>query len=123
MTPIAAGTVLCRTDDVGEGEARGFLPPDAAARVIVVRRAGRLLGWLDSCPHYSPGTPMAWRRDGYLDGDRQHLVCHAHGALFDIDSGRCLRGPPVGKGLTRVPLGVDADGNVVVTAALHGIEE
>lgn len=85
---------LCHSSDVPEGAARGFLPlPDASRRVIVVKRGGQLFGYIDACPHYRGGTPMAWRRDAYLNGAGTHLACHAHGALFDIETGACVSGP------------------------------
>ncbi len=98
--------------------ARGILPhPGAPRRVIVTRRDGRLYGWLDNCPHYDGGSPMAWRRDAYLDGSGDYLACHAHGALFDIESGECLIGPCLGMALTSVSLRVE-DGQVVLAGAI-----
>lgn len=104
---------LCHETDVAEGEARGFLPdPQALRAVIVVRREGRFHAYLDSCPHYSSGTPMAWRKDAYLSGDRKHIACHAHGALFEIDSGICVEGPCLGRSLTPVLLTRTEDGSL-----------
>lgn len=111
----AAGTRLCHLDDIDDGDARAFLPaPTARCKVIVVRQQRHLHGWLDSCPHYTPGTPMAWRTDAYLDGERRYLCCHAHGALFEISTGRCVRGPCLGRALRAVPLQLDRAGNVIV---------
>lgn len=47
---------------------------------------------------------MAWRKDAYLSGDGQHIVCHAHGARFDIATGVCNLGPCLGHALTPVRL-------------------
>ncbi len=117
-SPSPAGAVLCRDDEIAEGDARGFLPhPGAPRRVIVTRRAGVVRGWLDNCPHYDGGSPMAWRRDAYLDGSGTYLACHAHGALFDIDSGACVIGPCLGRSLTPVTLRV-ADGRVMLAAPI-----
>lgn len=116
---VAAGTILCLAADVPEGQARGLeLLANAPCKVIVVRRDGRFHGWLDSCPHYPGGTPMAWRRDAYLDGSGSYLSCHAHGALFDVASGECLIGPCLGKALTAVPLAVDAADHLVLVKNL-----
>jgi len=117
---VPAGTWLCRAQDIGEGQARGFLPaPDAPRKVIVVRWKGQLYGWLDRCPHYLQGTPMAWRKDGYLNGDGTHLACHAHGAWFEIETGQCVRGPCLGRSLTAVPLAETAGGDVVLATDLE----
>jgi nitrite reductase/ring-hydroxylating ferredoxin subunit len=109
---------LCHRDDVPEGHARGF-PFGAGARrkVIVVRKDGRLHGWLDACPHYEGGTPMAWRSDAYLNGEGTHLACHSHGALFEIETGRCVLGPCLGQRLTRVELAETDRGEVVIATA------
>ena len=104
---------LCRADAIGEGQARGFpRTPGARQKVIVLRKGGRLHGWLDSCPHYAGGTPMAWKTDRYLNGEGTHLACHSHGAQFDMETGDCVVGPCLGQRLTRVRLETGADGMV-----------
>ena len=114
-----AGTVLCHQDDVAEGEARGFRPaPNAPRRVIVARRYGRLLGWLDSCPHYQPGWLMAQRGNDYLNSAGTHIACATHGAIFNIDTGICIMGPAQGARLTPVPVRVNDDGYVVLKGNL-----
>lgn len=104
---------LCHIDDLPNGQARG-LAPDGTGRatVLVVRRGHELRAYLDACPHQ--GKPMAWRQDAYLDAARQHIVCFAHGAQFDIDTGLCLRGPCEGDALVPVPLILRDDGEVHV---------
>lgn len=112
---------LCHRKDVPNGAAYGFMPGQSARRkIIVVNRDGRLDAYVNSCPHYRGGTPMAWRENAYLSGDGLHLACHAHGALFDIDTGDCVSGPCLGRKLTRVPLIEDADGNLHVPAHFAG---
>lgn len=103
--PATAGRVLCRSADLAEGQARGFALHDGGeTKVIALRRGGRVLGWLDLCPHYAGGTPMAWRRDAYLNADGSRLVCFSHNALFDPETGECTDGPCLGKRLRRIPL-------------------
>lgn len=103
---------LCRIDDLAEGQARGFSVPGQKRKVIVVRREGRIRAYLDSCPHYAGGTPMAWKTDAYLNGEGTHLACHSHGALFDVETGECILGPCLGRSLTRVPLRISGSGDV-----------
>ena len=106
---------LCHQDDLAEGEARGFNPASSGRRkVIVARRNDRLFGWLDACPHYTSGTPMAWKVDAYLNGEGTHLACHSHGALFDIKTGECVLGPCLGQSLTKVELVVGTNGDIFV---------
>jgi nitrite reductase/ring-hydroxylating ferredoxin subunit len=104
--------MLCRVGDLAEGDTRGFEVPGWRAKVILVRKAGAVHGWRDLCPHYAGGTPMAWKRDAYLNGARTHLACHAHGAWFDIETGVCVQGACLGKRLTRVPLRIDEAGGI-----------
>lgn len=90
--------VLCRLDELPEGGSRGF---DREARgqatVFAVRHGGQVYVYADRCPHH--GTPMAWRRDAYLNAARDRIVCAAHGAQFEIDTGRCVLGPCLGERL------------------------
>ena len=111
---------LCHSDDVGEGQARGYVvAPGSRRKVILTRRHGRLFGWLDACPHYPGGTPMAWRSDAYLNGEGTHLACHSHGALFDLETGECVLGPCLGQGLKRVELMVTEEGDVLIASSVR----
>jgi nitrite reductase/ring-hydroxylating ferredoxin subunit len=103
---------LCKLDDLPEGEARGFAVPGLKRKVVVVRKNGVVFGYLDSCPHYAGGTPMAWKTNAYLDDEGQYIACHSHGALFDIETGICVLGPCLGRSLKTVPLTVLEQGGV-----------
>lgn len=101
---------LCHLDDLPDGDSRGFDPFRVGQDMLLVVRQGReLYAWLNSCPHIV-GTPMAWRKNAFLNSARDRIVCSAHGALFDIVSGRCDLGPCLGQSLTslRVTLAGDA---------------
>jgi nitrite reductase/ring-hydroxylating ferredoxin subunit len=105
---------LCRFDDLPDGESRGFDPwQEGQDSVLLVRRGARVFGWRDSCPHHG-GTPMAWRKDAYLNADRSRIVCAAHGAQFDIESGVCTLGPCLGQGLTAVELVVSETKDIYI---------
>lgn len=108
MAPV--GLYLCHVDDLPDGGAQGFDPWGRGRDTLfLVRRQGQVWGYLDACPHLG-GTPMPWRKDAYLSGDGQHIVCHAHGARFDIPTGRCVLGPCLGQALTPVALNLDQHG-------------
>jgi len=95
---------LCRADEIGEGQSRGFDPwGEGQDTVLLVRHAGTLYGWRDACPHHG-GSPMAWRKDAYLNHDRNRIVCAAHGAQFDMATGVCVLGPCLGQSLDPVML-------------------
>lgn len=112
MSPIANTTWLCRLDALPDGASRGFDPAGTGHdTVIVVRRGRRLHGWRNACPHMA-GARMAWRKDAYLNAGRSHIVCHAHGAQFEIAIGLCTLGPCVGQRLSPVPLTLNPAGEV-----------
>ena len=78
---------LCRLEDIVDGDARGCDSLHEGRDTVFV-----VYAWRDSCPH-ERGTPMAWRKNAYLNAERGRIACHAHGALFAIASGLCLLGP------------------------------
>jgi nitrite reductase/ring-hydroxylating ferredoxin subunit len=105
--------VLCRADEIGEGQARGFVHGEGAQRrdVIVVRHAGVLRAYLNACPHQ--GTPLETFPDRFMNEDASLLVCSTHGARFRVEDGFCVSGPCTGKSLQSLKVTVE-DGNVVV---------
>src|SRR5579875_1897491 len=102
--------ILCRFDELREGEARGFGPfAGSRAKAFVVRREGRLYAYWDVCPHYGD-TPLPWRADAYLNAAGDRIVCASHGAEFAIETGRCVLGAALGKSLQRAPIAVTPTG-------------
>lgn len=107
---------LCDVQDIPDRQARGFDPAGRGQDLFfVVRRGDRLHAWRNACPHID-GAPMAWRRHAYLSHDGEAIVCHAHGARFDIETGVCVLGPCLGETLERVALTVHDNGEVHVLA-------
>lgn len=107
---------LCHVDEVPDGGARGFDAHGVGhATVFVVRKGADLRAWRDACPHH--GTPLPWRTDAYLDAAGAHIVCAAHGALFDPLTGVCTLGPCLGDALRPVAIEVDPDGSLHLAAA------
>lgn len=107
---------LCRLDDIPDGDSRGFDPwGDGRDTVLVVRQGLRVHAYRDTCPHYG-STPMAWRKDAYLNGDRSRIVCSAHGAQFDIATGICTLGPCLGQSLEAVAVAIGPDQHIYITS-------
>jgi nitrite reductase/ring-hydroxylating ferredoxin subunit len=52
--------------------------------------------------------------DDFLSKDRESIQCASHGALYEIDTGLCFRGPCAGKSLRRVDVSVRG-GDIYVT--------
>jgi nitrite reductase/ring-hydroxylating ferredoxin subunit len=106
---------LCHIDDLPDGGSRGFDPQHGGQdTLLVVRQGGELFAYADACPHH--GTPMAWRKHAYLDAAGQHIVCAAHGALFDIATGLCVLGPCLGETLSPVALKIHDNGDIHLAA-------
>ncbi len=104
---------LCHLDELEDGEARGFDPfGQGRDAVFIIRRGETLRAYKNVCPHQ--GASLPWRKDAYLNADRTRIVCSAHGAQFDIDSGRCLLGPALGQSLQPAAVAVDQGGKVLL---------
>lgn len=86
---------------VGEGEwpLRGFVTrlPDGSG----------FRAWVNRCPHAR--HPLDLLPGRFLTGDGQWIQCSSHGALFAPDSGICVAGPCVGRGLQPIPIVVIDD--------------
>jgi nitrite reductase/ring-hydroxylating ferredoxin subunit len=107
-----AGTALCPLIEIPEPGSKGFdfrLGQDVFAG-FVVRKAGRVAGYIDECPH--AGWPLAVLPDRYLTRENDRIFCGGHGALFRIEDGLCTSGPCEGDRLEPWPVAVDADGMV-----------
>jgi nitrite reductase/ring-hydroxylating ferredoxin subunit len=109
-TPVTSRRRLGRLADIPDGAARGFDAPVTREPLFVVRRGSVLHAWRDRCPHQ--GSRMAWRRHAYLNHAGDRIVCHAHGAQFDVASGRCLLGPALGQSLEAVAIELADDGAI-----------
>lgn len=102
-------TYLCRLDELSDPGSRGFGQREAGigAALFLVRRQGEVYAYRNQCPH--TGAPLEWLPDRFLDAEDELIQCALHGALFEPDSGLCLRGPCVGHRLESLPL-VERDG-------------
>lgn len=108
---MSAAAPLCRLEEIADGAARGFDPQGSGQDTLfAVRRGQRLYLYRDSCPHAS--SPMAWRKDEYLNRRRDRILCFAHGAQFEVETGRCLLGPCLGQSLEAVAHVIDKQGYV-----------
>ncbi|MEE3627777.1 Rieske (2Fe-2S) protein [Nitrospirillum sp. BR 11752] len=99
--------VLCPVDALPPaGQARGFDPAGAGRdTVFALRRGDQVLVYRNHCPHQ--GVPLEYRKDRFLSGDGQRILCYAHGAHFDADTGLCIEGPCRGESLLALPAFVD----------------
>ena len=113
MTPEAELMTLCGLDELLEGDARGFDPLQRGRDALfIVKRGATLKAYRNHCPHQ--GASLPWRKNAYLNADGSRIVCSAHGALFDIDTGHCLQGPALGQALEPMDVHLTADGSVTL---------
>lgn len=97
---------LCRFDELSANTARGFDPDGTGADTIfVLCRGDAVRAFVNRCPHQ--GAALEYRKDHFLTRDGRHVMCHAHGALFDPDTGKCVLGACQGQALAVVPCWVD----------------
>ncbi len=79
---------------------------------FVVRFKGKLAAYENVCRHIPVALDSG---DGdFFTRDGKHLICAAHGALYEPLSGLCLRGPCEGASLKPLPVAV-CDGFIEVT--------
>ena len=79
--------VLCRLDEIADGESRGFEHEleDDDIEFFVVRKGQSVFGYFNDCPHI--GTPLNWKNKNFLTLDNSMIVCATHGAVFESKMG------------------------------------
>ena len=97
---------LCRLDELLQGTARGFDPNGAGEdTILVLRRGAELHAYHNRCPHQ--GARLEYRKDRFLSADGERVICHAHGAQFDAETGLCTQGASLGQSLERIACRVE----------------
>ena len=109
----ACQTVVCPIDDLDDPDSRGLTLclGDNLHDVFIVRQGRQVFAYYNSCPH--AGGPLDWLPEQFLDIDKQFIQCATHGALFQINDGRCVAGPCLGDRLVSVPVTI-VDGEIVI---------
>ena len=96
---------LVATRDLKEGTSRGIEINNKF--LFAIKKDDLCHVYWNICPHI--GTPLEWQEDQFLDDGGEFIRCATHGALFDIDSGKCLSGPCMGKKLHKIPFKICND--------------
>ncbi|MFQ3345567.1 MAG: nitrite reductase/ring-hydroxylating ferredoxin subunit [Porticoccaceae bacterium] len=102
---------LCNLDDLDEQEAIELSIDQRP--LFAVRQDDNLYAYWNNCPHV--GVPLNWIPGKFLDLDKTFIQCSSHGAIFGIDTGKCVAGPCLGDHLSRVAL-KQKDNNFYVAA-------
>ena len=100
---------LCRKSDLADpGTANVVLGHGAdELDIVIVQAGGKAHAYINCCPHQF--IPLETFPNHFLSEDRRHLVCSGHGALFDLATGICARGPCEGEGLRRLNIAEQED--------------
>jgi nitrite reductase/ring-hydroxylating ferredoxin subunit len=113
--------VICPLHELGDPGARGFTmgAGDWPLRGFVVRRGETVRAYVNHCPH--AGFPLNWQADQFLAPHAPLILCVMHGALFDIEDGKCVSGPCEGSAL--YPLQVSVQKGYVILDDSVPLEE
>ncbi|MBT8141631.1 MAG: Rieske 2Fe-2S domain-containing protein [Gammaproteobacteria bacterium] len=68
---------------------------------FLVQKNQQVFAYANTCPHQ--GRMLQWKPDAFLTKDCSQIMCSAHGATFEIDSGLCVAGPCLGQSLNAMP--------------------
>ncbi len=98
---------LCKFDELMEVDSRGFVISESSSshNIFIVRNYDTVVAYENNCPHNF--GPLDWSPDNFLTQEKDYIQCASHGALFEIDNGRCIYGPCVGQSLQTVDVKVD----------------
>lgn len=107
----ANAIVLCDVDDIGEGTSKSFTV--GTVNLFAIKKSGQIYLYQNRCPH--AGLPLNWLPDQFLDRDGELILCGSHGALFQIETGRCVAGPCAGRHLRAVDFTINADNQLQIT--------
>jgi nitrite reductase/ring-hydroxylating ferredoxin subunit len=102
---------LCRIDQLADPGTQNVVLGEGEDEldIIVVQENGRRHAYVNCCPHQF--IPLETFPNRFLTQDKKFFVCSGHGARFALDTGRCVSGPCLGRGLD--PLAIaEADGAV-----------
>lgn len=95
-TVVTEAATLCGAATLTVTSAAGDFP------LLLVRTEQGVRAYVNMCPHQF--LPLDYRGRQILSHDRQKLMCSAHGAMFDAQTGVGVAGNGLGCSLVAVPL-------------------
>lgn len=93
---------LCSITEFENQKTKGFVVNGTS--LFVIKDEDKYFAYLNHCPHNH--IPLDWGNNVFLDFDEELIQCSSHGAVFAIDSGRCLAGPCIDETLSRLEIEV-----------------
>lgn len=79
---------------------------DGYQSIILHKSVNGLQAFNNFCPHQ--GRRLDYVSGKFLFDDNQNLICPAHGAEFDTNTGVCINGPCKGQSLQAIELNVES---------------
>lgn len=110
---LTAGDILCGLEDIADGAAKelSYRSGDAIHDIFLQRKGEEVFAFKNICPH--AGTPLNMDDGRFMEKTGTYLMCHTHGALFQLHDGLCVAGPCNGASLQALDIIVE-NGNVIV---------
>ncbi|MCI0732695.1 MAG: Rieske 2Fe-2S domain-containing protein [Methylococcaceae bacterium] len=99
--------LICALDDLNEVDCLEFVlfEKNTETKGFVVKVRNRIVAYKNQCPH--AGVPLNWQENKFLDLVGSYIQCTLHGALFQIENGRCIWGPCKGQSLKPIATWVE----------------
>ncbi len=79
---------------------------------FAIRFHGIVHAYVNACAHRE--LELDWLPGEFFDASGSLLVCSAHGALYEPESGRCVAGPCAGAALVKLTVSERPDGAIVI---------
>jgi len=86
---------LCALGDLEERQSIELVVEQR--KLFAIRIDNHIHAYWNICPHM--GIPLNWVPNQFLDSEHKLIQCSSHGALFEIETGRCVAGPCSGDSL------------------------
>ena len=93
---------LCRIDELADPGTKNVVlgSGEDELDIVIVQSAGARRAYINCCPHEH--IPLETFPNHFLTADKKYLVCSGHGARFALQTGECVSGPCLGRGLDRL---------------------
>ena len=107
------GDELCSLEIIEDGSAREFSYRSGSDfyDIFIQRKGHNAFAYMNMCPH--AGTPLHMEEGVFMERTGKYLMCHTHGALFQLEDGLCVAGPCNGDYLQAVEIKID-QGKIIV---------
>jgi len=103
-----------------EGESRAFecRVQGKKFKGLVVKKNGKFFAYENLCMHLP--IPLDLEDDNFFSFDKAFLQCQMHGALYEIETGKCVGGPCLDSQLRALPLHEEAS-RIIIEIEVKGV--